>query len=65
MALKQAGQGHELGGIDAMSKGELTVECPACPHPGQNLPDDWQKAGALLYVFFPYFLFTGPYHPFA
>ena len=48
MALKRAGQGHEQGGIDAISKGELMVECPACPHPGQNIPDDWEKAGPLL-----------------
>jgi hypothetical protein len=29
-------------------QGELMVECPACPHPGRNLPDDWEKAGPLL-----------------
>jgi hypothetical protein len=50
MALKRAGRGHELGGIDATSKGELMVECPACPHPGRNLPEDWEKAGPLLLV---------------
>ena len=55
MALKRAGRGHEPGGIDATSKGELTVECPACPHPGRNLPDGWERAGALLYVFSPCF----------
>jgi hypothetical protein len=47
MAFKRAGRGHEPGGIDATSKGELTVECPACPHPGRNLPDGWENAGAL------------------
>ena len=26
------------------------VECPACPQPGQNLPDGWEKAGPLAYV---------------
>ncbi|KAH9911153.1 uncharacterized protein BXZ73DRAFT_93484 [Epithele typhae] len=26
------------------SPGELAVECPACPHPGKNLPDDWASA---------------------
>ena len=40
VALKQAGHGHDPGGIDGMSKGELLVECSACPHPGKNLPDD-------------------------
>ena len=48
MALKQAGQGHAQGGIDSTSRGELMVECPACPHPGQNLPNGWEKAGPLL-----------------
>ena len=56
MALKRAGRGHDPGGIDETSKGELLVECPACPHPGKNLPDDWEKAGPLLYAFF-HFLF--------
>ena len=48
MALKRAGRGHDSGGIDSTSKGELMVECPACPHPRQNLPDDWKNAGPLL-----------------
>jgi len=48
VALKRGGRGHDPGGIDATSKGELMVECPACPHPGRNLPDDWEKAGTLL-----------------
>lgn len=26
------------------------MECPACPQPGQNLPDGWEKAGPLAYV---------------
>ena len=51
MALKRAGRGHEQGGIDATSNGELMVECPACPHPGKNLPNDWEKAGPLLYIY--------------
>lgn len=48
MALKRAGRGHEVGGIGTTAKGDLMVECPACPHPGRNLPSDWQKAGPLL-----------------
>ncbi|RXW11429.1 hypothetical protein EST38_g14426, partial [Candolleomyces aberdarensis] len=32
-------------------EGELTVECPACPHPGKNLPDNWGAAGALLFLY--------------
>ena len=47
MALKRGGWGHDPGGIDATSKGQLMVECPACPHPDRNLPDDWDKPGPL------------------
>jgi len=50
MALKRAGRGHDPEGIGATSPGSLTVECPACPHPGRNLPDNWEKAGPLLCV---------------
>jgi hypothetical protein len=53
MALKRAGRGHDPSGIEATSRGELMVECPACPHPDRNLPDGWQSAGPLLYVFPP------------
>jgi len=59
MALKRAGRGHEPGGVDATSKGELMVECPACPHPGRNLPDGWEKAGP---VFSPRLLFSSHDH---
>ena len=45
MALKRAGRGHDPQGISGTSQGELMVECPACPHPGRNLPSDWEKAG--------------------
>ena len=48
MALKQASHGHYPKGIEAMPKGGLMVECPACPHPGRNLPDGWEKAGSLM-----------------
>ena len=62
MALKRGGRGHDPGGIDATSSGELMVECPACPHPGRNLPDDWEKAGPLALVlvllFFGFFYLT-------
>ena len=48
MALKRGGRGHNLAGVDAMSSGELMVECLACPHPRRNLPDGWEQAGPLL-----------------
>ena len=49
MALKRAGRGQELTGVDGTPQGSLTVECPACPHPGKNLPEGWEKAGPLMY----------------
>lgn len=45
---KRAGRGQDPSGIDGTSQGGLTVECPACPQPGRNLPDSWEKAGPLL-----------------
>lgn len=50
MALKWAGRGQDHAGVVGTSQGELAVECPACPHPGRNLPDNWQNAGSTLYV---------------
>ena len=46
MMLKRAGRGHDFHGADATSKGELAVECPACPHPDKNLPPNWQDSQA-------------------
>ena len=48
MALKRGARGHDPAGIDATSNRELMAECPACPHPGRNLPDGWERAGPLL-----------------
>ncbi|KAI0655655.1 hypothetical protein C8Q70DRAFT_1047143 [Cubamyces menziesii] len=41
--LKRSGCGHS-DGTAADVPGECAVECPACPHPGRNLPDDWEDA---------------------
>lgn len=43
--LIRAGRGHEEGGAEATSLGELAVRCRACPHPGINLPEDYTNAG--------------------
>ena len=45
MALKRAGRGQDPLGIESTAQGQLAVECPACPHPDRNLPDDWRNAG--------------------
>ena len=58
MALKQAGCGYEPGGIDETPNGGLMVECPACPHPGRNLPKNWEATGKLLQVFFLFLLYV-------
>ncbi|EMD37240.1 hypothetical protein CERSUDRAFT_29195, partial [Gelatoporia subvermispora B] len=42
--LKRGGRGHEPGGAAATGPGELALLCPACPHPGKNLPLDWENA---------------------
>lgn len=42
--LKRAGRGHD--GIGATKLGECAVLCPACPHPGINLPKKWETAPA-------------------
>ncbi|KAK6985134.1 hypothetical protein R3P38DRAFT_2805865 [Favolaschia claudopus] len=42
--LKRAGRGHDAAGVDATKPGQCALLCPACPHPGKNLPSDWQAA---------------------
>ncbi|KZS99477.1 uncharacterized protein LAESUDRAFT_667925, partial [Laetiporus sulphureus 93-53] len=42
--LKRFGRGHDPGGVATTSTGSCAVQCPACPHPSMNLPEDWQNA---------------------
>lgn len=37
--------GNWLGqeSIRDTKEGELALVCPACPHPGINLPSDWRE----------------------
>lgn len=42
--LKRSGQGHDPNGRSKISPGQAAVLCPACPHPGKNLPEDWENA---------------------
>ncbi|KAG1866481.1 hypothetical protein C8R48DRAFT_747671 [Suillus tomentosus] len=46
--LRRAGRGHDPAGAKATTAGELAVLCPACPHPGKNLPQDWQNVPLLV-----------------
>ncbi|KAH6888247.1 hypothetical protein BKA70DRAFT_1443241 [Coprinopsis sp. MPI-PUGE-AT-0042] len=48
---KRAARGQDPAGIDSTSEGELAQECPACPHPGKNLPDSWRDAGAHIFIY--------------
>ena len=41
--LRRAGRGHDPAGVDATAEGECVVMCPACPHPGINMPEGWEK----------------------
>jgi hypothetical protein len=42
--LKRSGRGHDPNGVEATVAGECAVLCPACPHPGKNLPEGWADA---------------------
>ena len=33
---------EDNGAIVKEQKHQLAVDCPACPHPGKNLPDNWR-----------------------
>ncbi|KAF9030912.1 hypothetical protein BJ165DRAFT_1411288 [Panaeolus papilionaceus] len=51
LALKRAGHGQDPTGVDGTPQGGLAVECPACPHPGRNLPSGWELVGAFLFLY--------------
>ena len=42
--LKRSGRGHDPLGVAATAQGSCAILCPACPHPGKNLPTDWMTA---------------------
>ncbi|KAF6746394.1 hypothetical protein DFP72DRAFT_823183 [Ephemerocybe angulata] len=42
--LKRMGRGHDpLRGAAATTQGECALLCPACPHPGINMPEGWEN----------------------
>ncbi|KAK0476553.1 hypothetical protein EDD18DRAFT_1115322 [Armillaria luteobubalina] len=41
--MKRGSRGNVWNGIKATLPGELATLCPACPHPGINLPADWES----------------------
>lgn len=41
--MKHAGRGHDPAGIQGTQQGECALLCPACPHPGKNMPEYWEQ----------------------
>ena len=35
-----------------LEEGSLCVECPACPQPGRNLPEDWRERADSWVLFY-------------
>jgi len=49
--MKRGGAGHTSTPAGEVGNGSLAVECPACPHPGRNLPTGWEtEANSRAYV---------------
>ena len=42
--VKCSGGAHHPMGLASVLSGAFAVECPACPHPGRNLPVAWKQA---------------------
>ncbi|KAK7017025.1 hypothetical protein VNI00_018752 [Paramarasmius palmivorus] len=55
-SLKRGGRGNDGSRtIEETKPGELAVQCPACPHPGINLPSGWaqtEKKDRFIYTLF-------------
>ncbi|KAJ7071702.1 hypothetical protein B0H15DRAFT_925776 [Mycena belliarum] len=47
---------YSPSGAEGTKQGELAVECPACPRPGVNLPEGWEKAPPELRFLYTLFL---------
>ncbi|KAF9487062.1 hypothetical protein BDN71DRAFT_1594653 [Pleurotus eryngii] len=45
-AMKRFGRGHDPSGVGGTCEGECAVLCPACPHPGKNLPTNYSSLPA-------------------
>ena len=41
--IKRGAVGHTSVAVEDLGDGALAIECPACPHPGQNLPPGWEN----------------------
>ena len=50
--LKRCGRGHDPSGVAGTQEGDLTIPCPSCPHPGINLPENWQQDSEKSWLYF-------------
>jgi len=41
--VKRGGGAHQTHNLAATVPGSFAIECPACPHPARNLPEDWDS----------------------
>lgn len=41
--IKRGGGCHTVAGLASIPDGSFALECPACPHPGRNLPQNWDQ----------------------
>ncbi|KAJ7155297.1 hypothetical protein C8R46DRAFT_910682, partial [Mycena filopes] len=41
--LKRGACGYDTSGIDGVKPGSCALDCPACPHPGKNIPPEWKS----------------------
>ncbi|KIK60737.1 hypothetical protein GYMLUDRAFT_120723, partial [Collybiopsis luxurians FD-317 M1] len=51
--LKRSGVGY--AGVDTNQPGILAVKCPACPHPGINIPSNWYLEREKLWLYKVFF----------
>ncbi|KAJ7434713.1 hypothetical protein FB451DRAFT_1063154 [Mycena latifolia] len=43
LMMKRAGRGHSPSGVHGTAQGELALPCRACPQPGRNMQEGWDK----------------------
>ncbi|KAJ7446784.1 hypothetical protein FB451DRAFT_1343526 [Mycena latifolia] len=43
LMMKRAGRAYTDSGVGGTEQGELALPCRACPQPGKNLPEGWDK----------------------
>ncbi|KAJ3761528.1 hypothetical protein EV360DRAFT_92998 [Lentinula raphanica] len=55
--LMRAGRGNDgTRNIEQTARGELAIDCPACPHPEVNLPSDWDDVSNPLSFIYTQFI---------